>query len=300
MSASIPAAVIRAVTGWYVKRIDAEKKDVGKTRRLWDLGARFLIPAFGVKRTIESVGGVESEWHTPKGAADGKVLLYLHGGAFVMGNYRTHRQLAGHLARAGRIKTLVPDFRLAPEHKFPASIDDCIDVFRALVADGYAPGNIIVAGDSAGGGIAVGTMLKLRDLGEPLPGGAILLSPFLDFTVSGESIVSRADVDPWFRPENIPVVANYYCEPDQLQHPYASPIFADVDGLPPLFIQVGDREILLSDSERLANMQRAAGGDVELEVWPDMWHVFQVCINKMPESRRAIRRIGEYVQGLDS
>lgn len=300
MSASFPAAVIRAVTGWYVKGIDAEKKDIGKTRRLWDFGSRFLISAIGVRRHIEVFGGVESEWHTPRKATDGKVLLYLHGGAFVLGNYRTHRQLAGHLARAGQVRALVPDFRLAPEHKFPASIDDCIAVFRALVAEGYAPKDIIVSGDSAGGGIAVGMMLKLRDMGEPLPGAAVLLSPFLDFTGSGESIVSRADADPWFRPENIPVVANYYCAPDELQHPYASPVFAEVDGLPPVFIQVGDREILLSDSERFANALRAAGGEVELEVWPDMWHVFQICINKMPESRRAIRRIGEYIQGLDS
>ncbi len=296
MSASIPAKIIRAVTGWYVKGLNPERVDVEKTRRLWAFGVNFLVPAFGVRREATAIGGVDAEWLIPKKTAPGKVLLYLHGGAYVLGSPATHRQLVSHLARAGGLRALVPDYRLAPENKFPAGIEDCVNVFRALVADGTDPADIIVAGDSAGGGLAVAMMLMLRDAGDPLPGAAILLSPLLDLTGSGESMQSRAALDPWFRPENIGYVGQYYCKPGDETHPLASPVFAEVHGLPPLYIQVGDREILLSDSERIANMQRAAGGEATLEVWPGMWHVFQVCTRKMPESMRAIQKIGTYIR----
>ena len=264
---------------------------------MWSIGAHLLVPAFGVRREETIVGGIQCEWLTPKKATTDKLLLYLHGGAYVMGNPATHRQLVSHLARAGRIRSLVPDYRLAPENKFPAGIEDCVAVFRALIADGVAPEDIIVAGDSAGGGLAMAMMLMLRDAGDPLPGAAILLSPLLDLTASGETMQTRAATDPWFRPANIKIVGRYYCEPGDEKHPLASPVFADLRGLPPLYIQVGDREILLSDSERVAARQRAAGGEAELEVWPGMWHVFQVCTRKMPESMRAIRRIGDYIRG---
>ena len=298
MTASLPAKVIRTVSGWYVKNIDARKADVGKTRRLWALGVHLLIPAFGVRVEQEIIGGVAAERLTPKKAIPGKILFYLHGGAFVMGNPHTHRQLVSHIARAGAVTAVVPDYRLAPEHKFPAAIEDCVAAYEAMLKDGVQPADIVIAGDSAGGNLAVTTMLALRNRGIPLPGAAVLLSPIIDLTASGESMASRAEADPWFRPENVPIVADYYCEKDEVRDPLVSPLFADLSGLPPLYIQVGDREILLSDSERLANMQRAAGGEAVLEVWPGMWHVFQVCTRKMPESMRAIRKIGEYIRRL--
>ena len=297
MSASLPAVLIRTVTGWYVKGIDADKADVSRIRRRWDLGVHFLITAFGVKVTNDRLGGIDVERLMPEHPLPGKVLLYLHGGAFALGSPRTHRQLVSHIARAAGVEAVVPDYRLAPENKFPAAIEDCVAVYKALLAADTAADDIVIAGDSAGGNLAIATMLALRDHGEPLPNSAVLLSPLTDLTASGESMTTRAALDPWFRPENIAVVAEHYCETEQTDDPRVSPVFADMSGLPPLYIQVGDREILLSDSERLAARQRAAGGEVVLDVWPGMWHVFQVCTRKMPESRRAIGKIGDYIRG---
>jgi monoterpene epsilon-lactone hydrolase len=236
------------------------------------------------------------EWLTPKNHMDGKLLLYLHGGAYVLGGCDMHRQMVSHIARAGRIRAILPEYRLAPEHKYPAAIDDAVGVCRSLLKMGLKPQDIIVAGDSAGGGLSVATLLALRDAGDPLPAAAVLLSPFLDVTGSGASMQSRADKDPWFRAEELSIVADHYCEPHQRRFPLVSPVFANVEGLPPMLIQVGDHEILLSDSERLADECVAAGIDVELEVWPEMWHVFQMFTRKMPESRQAIDKIGRYIQ----
>ena len=179
---------------------------------------------------------------------------------------------------------------------FPAAVDDAVAIYRTLLGMGMRAEDIIFAGDSAGGGLAIATLLALRDAGDNLPAAAVLLSPFLDVTGSGDSMRTRADKDPWFRAEDLPIAANHYCEPHQQRFPLVSPVFADVEGLPPVFIQVGDDEILLSDSERLADACTAAGVDVELQVWPEMWHVFQMFAAKMPESRQAIAKMGAYIQ----
>jgi acetyl esterase/lipase len=224
------------------------------------------------------------------------LLLYLHGGGYVIGGCDMHRQMVSHIARAGRIRALLPEYRLAPDYKFPAAIDDAVGVYRSLIDMGIRAKDIILAGDSAGGGLVVATLLSLRDAGDTLPAAAVLLSPFLDVTGSGASMQTRAALDPWFHPEDLSIIAKNYCEPHQQRFPLVSPVFADVEGLPPMLIQVGDHEILLSDSERLSDACIAAGIDVELQVWPEMWHVFQMFVGKMPESRRAIKKMGAYIQ----
>ena len=293
---SIRAKIVRSLSSAYVRRVDIADLDINKFRRLWERLGGLLIPAFGVRIETDEINGLHAEWLTPKDRMDGKLLLYLHGGGYVVGGCDMHRQMVSHIARAGRIRTLLPEYRLSPEHKYPDAIDDAVSVYRSLLDMGMKAEDIIFGGDSAGGGLAVATLLALRDADEPMPAAAVLLSPFLDVTGSGDSMQTRRDQDPWFHAEDLPIIADHYCEPHQRSFPMVSPVFANVEGLPPMFIQVGDHEILLSDSERIADECVAAGIDIELEVWPEMWHVFQMFIGKMPEARQAIDKMGAYIQ----
>jgi monoterpene epsilon-lactone hydrolase len=294
------ARIVRWITSWYIQRIDVRTADVHKIRKRLDFIGRLLLRAFGVRVERTTIAGLYAEWLRPKRAPDDKVLLYLHGGAYVIGSCRSHGQMVSHIARAAGINALVPEYRLAPEHKFPAAIEDCVAVYRELLASGIRPENIVIAGDSAGGGLTVAMLLSLRDGGDPLPAAAVLLSPYLDVTASGESATTRADQDPWFHASDMEVVVSNYCGTDEVKKSLVSPVFAEVQGLPPVLIQVGDDEILLSDSTRFADKIRAAGGTVDIEIWPEMWHVFQLFVGKMPEARRAINKIGDYVRRLYS
>jgi len=293
---SIRAKMFRSTSSAFLKRLDISKADFPKIRRQISRLSKLLVPAFGVSVETDKINGLDAEWLTPKDRMDGKLLLYLHGGGYIVGGCDMHRQMVSHIARAGRIHALLPEYRLAPEHKFPAAVDDAVAIYRTLLGMGIKAEDIIFAGDSAGGGLAVATLLALRDAGDNLPAAVVLLSPFLDVTGSGDSMRTRAAQDPWFRAEDLPIVADHYCESHQQRFPLVSPVFANVEGLPPMFIQVGDHETLLSDSERLADECIAAGIDVELQVWPEMWHVFQMFAAKMPESRQAIKKMGAYIQ----
>ena len=213
-----------------------------------------------------------------------------------MGSSRTHRQLVATICKAASVRALLPNYRLAPEHRYPAGIDDACAVYAQLLRQGVDSKKIVLAGDSAGGGLAVATALTLRDGGGPVPAALVLLSPWLDLSGSGASITSRAGLDPLFRGEDMPIVAREYCSPDAVREPLVSPVYADASGLPPAFIQVGDLEILLTDSTRFADAISAAGGKVTLQVWPEMWHVFQFFVGRMPEADRATRDIAAYVR----
>ena len=293
---SLRAKIVRAATGAYFARIDAKKANVQEMRSKWHAFSNILGTAKGVSIQTAEVAGLHSEWLAPDHAFDGKLILYLHGGAYIMGNCATHRQMVSYIAKVSGVRTLLPEYRLAPEHPFPAAIDDAVRMYRSLLADGFSHEDIVIMGDSAGGGLTMATLLSLRDAREPLPSAACLISPWLDLTASGESMSSRAHKDPWFKPEDMPVVTSYYCREDQLRHPLVSPVFADLSGLPPLYIQVGSDEILLSDSTRAADKVKAAGGKADIETWPGMWHVFQVFVHQVPESRKAVRKIGDFVR----
>ena len=296
--ASIRARTLRWLSSRYIKKANLRNAEVDELRRKLLRATRLLRRVRGVGVEATEIAGLSAEWLTPENARDDKVLLYLHGGAYVAGSCRTHRHMVSHLAKAARMRALVPEYRLAPEHRFPAAIDDAVNVYRALLADGTRPADIHIAGDSAGGGLTAAMLLSLRHTGDPLPAGAVMLSPFLDITASGETMQTRADKDPWFCYEEVQLVAGYYCN-DESEHrnPLVSPVFANVAGLPPIYIQVGDDEVLLSDSTRFADNISAAGGQVKIEVFPDMWHVFQLFVGKMPEARTAINKIGEYLGG---
>ncbi len=293
---SFRAKAMRAITGAWFRSVNAEKADVHRMRRVWHGLANTLWTASGVDVRRTDFAGMPAEWLTPQAPARGKAMLYLHGGAYVFGNCATHRQLVSYIARSCGVRALVIEYRLAPENPFPAAIEDSLAAYRALRDEGYGPGDIVVAGDSAGGGLVMALLLSLRDAGEEMPAGAVMFSPWLDLTASGESMTTRAKRDPWFKPPDMPIIASYYCEEEEYRNPLVSAVFADVQGLPPIHIQVGDDEILLSDSTRIAEKIEAAGGEVTLDVWPQMFHVFQVFVHQMPESREAIGKLVPYVR----
>ena len=294
--ASLRSKIVRAITGRYFRSIDANRTDVTAMRYRWGRFARYLAVAPKTTITRAAVAGIDAEWLAPSGTDSGKVLLYLHGGAYIGGSCATHRSLVSHIVSAAGVRALLPEYRLAPEHPFPAAVEDALAVYRGLLSGGTAAADIVMAGDSAGGGLTMAALLALRDAGDPLPAAACLLSPWLDLAGSGESMRTRAAHDPWFRPEFLPAARRYYCDDSQVFDPLVSPVYGTLGGLPPLYIQVGEDEILLSDSTRIAERVREAGGVAELEVWPEMWHVFQVFVREVPEARRAVARLGARVR----
>ena len=241
-------------------------------------------------------GGIGAEWVTAAGARDDRAVLYLHGGGYVMGSFATHRKLAGDVSRASGARCLLVDYRLAPEHPHPAGVEDAVRAYRWLLDQVGDPGRIAVAGDSAGGGLTVAALVALRDAGSPLPAAAACISPWVDMSGDAPSYETRAARDPVVAPGDLQRFRDWYLGGADPNSPLASPVRADLTGLPPLLVQVGDAEVLLDDASTLAERARAAGVDVTLEVWPDMVHVWHVFAGRVPESTAAVERIGGFLR----
>ncbi|HVI03273.1 MAG TPA: alpha/beta hydrolase [Enhygromyxa sp.] len=212
-----------------------------------------------------------------------------------MGSCNSHRALCARLSVACNAEVILPEYRLAPEHPFPAGLEDLVQVYASLLEGGLRADEIVVAGDSAGGNLALSTVLLARDRGLPMPRALVLLSPFTDLTLTGASLVTHAEIDPWLRPQAVPVVRDTYLGGADPSHPLASPLWADLHGLPPMLIHVGEQEILLADSTRLAERASDAGVEVEIEVGKDLWHVWHLFAPALPEANEAIARIGDFV-----
>jgi len=242
-------------------------------------------------------GGVPAEWNTPDDSADGRTIVYYHGGGYGIGSVKSHRGLCSNLARAARARVLSVDYRLAPEHPHPAAVDDAVAAYRWAIANGADPAKTAVGGDSAGGGLTVATLIALRDAGDPLPAAGLCLSPWVDMTCSNARIQEVAPRDPMLSPPVLEVFAKAYVAGADPKAPTASPIFADLAGLPPLLIQAGTAEVLIGEIEDFAAKAKAAGVDVQLEVWDDMLHVWQTFADMLPEGREALADIGKYVEG---
>lgn len=241
-------------------------------------------------------GGVPAEWVRVPESSPERTLLYLHGGGYCIGSLNTHRGLVAGIARAAGTRALSVDYRLAPEHPFPAAVDDATAAYRFLLGTGADPAGIAIAGDSAGGGLTLATLAALRDAGEPLPGAAACLSPWVDLEGLGESVTTKAGADPILQQQDLLRFAQAYLGSTDARTALAAPLHADLAGLPPLLVQVGTAEVLLDDSRRIAERAETAGVDVTLEVWDDMVHVFQAFALLLPEAREAIARIGEFVR----
>jgi len=238
---------------------------------------------------------VPAEWIVPQGIPTAGVILYLHGGSFNSGSIASHRTLAGNVAIASKARALLIDYRLAPEHPFPAGLDDAAAAYEWLLAQGASPGRIALAGDSAGGNLALALLVRLRDLGRPLPAAAACMSANPDLTYSSESWAYNAKKDVMIEERKERQSVEIYLRGIDPRNPLASPFFADLRGLPPLLLQVGSYEVLRSDVERFAEKARQAGVQASLEVWPGMQHEWQFTARILPEGRRAIAHIGRFL-----
>ena len=243
-----------------------------------------------------NIDGIHSEWLVPAGASQEKVILYLHGGGYVTGCIEDHRMLCGLLATATGVKVLIPEYRLAPENPFPAALDDALKIYQWLLAQGTSSANIIIAGDSAGGGLSVATVLALKDKNVSLPAAVLCLSPWVDLTLKNQSHITKAKVEALLQKDVLREWALCYTDESNLTNPLVSPIFADFHGFPPLLIQVGSEEILLDDSILLAEKAKADGADVTLKIWDGMWHVWQALGDLLPENKKTFEEIGQFVQ----
>ncbi len=271
-------------------------QEIQKRRNAYEvLTAKFKINS-EIQFTPVTIKDMAAEWIDPPDAQADRVILYFHGGAYCLCSINTHRSMAAHIAEAARARVLLIDYRLAPEHPFPAAVEDAVDAYNALLDWGMESGNIVIAGDSAGGGLALALLVNLRDASAPLPVAAVCISPWTDLSLSGESMITNAKADVMLNYQTLEQSAGYYLNGVNANTPLASPVFADLHELPPLLIQVGTDEIILSDATRVAEKARAVGVDVTLEVWASMQHSWQFAADFVPEGQKAIERIGVFMQ----
>lgn len=240
--------------------------------------------------------GVPAEWVSAPNADTERVLLYLHGGAYALGSFKSHRDLVARLSAASGIRGFLIDYRLAPEHVFPAAIDDALTAYQWLLAHGTKPEHIVVGGDSAGGGLTLALLQTLREKNVPQPAGAVLFSPWTDLVGTVKSRTTREAADPWISGQAISFVSGMYAGTEDVHNPLISPIYADLHGFPPLFIHVGNDEVLLDDSLHVAEHAKAADVPVELTVWEGMWHVFPAFAPVLPEGQQAIEQMGTFIR----
>jgi monoterpene epsilon-lactone hydrolase len=257
--------------------------------------AAFRLDA-DIKSESVTANGVPGEWETAPGADPGRNVLYLHGGGYTIGSIKTHRCLAGWISRAAQARVLLIDYRLAPENPFPAAVEDSVAAYRFMLDAGVKPSRTTVAGDSAGGGLVVATLVAIRDAGLPMPGAAVCISPWVDLEGTGESMKTKASVDPMVADGGLADMASAYLGGKDPRTPLASPLYADLKGLPPMLVQVGTAEVLLDDSTRLAQRLRAVGVDVTYEPWENMIHVFQIFVPMLDEAKQAVAAIGEFIR----
>lgn len=257
--------------------------------------ARFSKIPEGLQVQSLTIEGIHSEWLLPKGSGPGKMILYFHGGGYVSGSCNDHRGIVSKFASLAGVSTLIFEYRLAPEHPFPAAVDDSVRVYRWLLSEGFAPGNIIFAGESAGGGLTLATLLYLKDNDVPLPAAVVAISPWTDLTCSGDSYktknrLSPAPLDSWF------VFGSHYRGNHPADHPYISPLFGNPAGLPPLFINSGVDDELFDDGEMFTRKAKKAGVDVTFRAGEGMVHCYPLLAPMFPEATQAMDEIVEFIR----
>jgi acetyl esterase/lipase len=277
-----------------IKRLMSTGGSVEETRRFIEAKGPPRVPP-GVEITPVKAQAFRGEWiHTPQ-SSDTRTLLYLPGGGFMLPASAQIPLLVASINREAGTRAMLVHYRLAPEHPFPAGLEDCLAAYRHLLDLGTDPKSIVIAGDSAGGGLTLSTLLALRDDGDPLPAGAVLISPFTDFSMGGNSRFDNARFDPMLSADGVKEMNAIYLDDTAQDHPLVSPVYGDYRGLPPILAQVGSTEILLDDTRRVGERAREHGVDFEVEVWeqvPHVWHVWPF----LPETKAAVVRIGEFIR----
>jgi monoterpene epsilon-lactone hydrolase len=288
--------VMSTVLKYRMKPLSKRGVDLAKVRAATAKPAAPMRVPAGWRIRPAPTGPLKGEWIEREAGADlGRTLLYFHGGGYFFCSPETHRPITVTLAKAAEVRVFSLDYRLAPEHRFPAAIEDAVAAYRQLRADGIPAGRIVIGGDSAGGGLALATLLSLRDAGDALPAGAILFSPWTDLAGTGATLVSNDKSDVMFHGASLVQSAQYYLGTTSPKDPLASPFYADLSGLPPLFVQASGSEVLLADSTRLVDKARAAGVAVEFEIWPKLPHVWQIFAPFLPEARAALTKTGDFI-----
>ena len=264
-------------------------------RRTAALVGKLLFTPRGIERSSQRLGGRPTEVFTPRNADLSRAILQFHGGGFVIGNPEGFRSYSGHLAKAAGCPVYSVNYRKAPEHPFPAALDDAVAAIQELY-ESIAPDKVALAGESAGGGLSLSTLLRLKQQALPMPSCALLVCPFTDLTLSGESLQRNRHLEPMIRRDWLDICAEYYAAETPREDPALSPIFADLTGLPPLLIQAAGNDILIDDARRIHALAKDAGVDSKLEVFADLGHVFQVAPGLVPEAQRAVAMAGAYIK----
>lgn len=292
----MPSKELQAVIDLLTSRQQASKLTIqdaraGKTIFMRNIGCDTQVDVTSV-----DANGVPAEWVAAPNANDNSAVLFLHGGAYILGSIESNRELAARISKSTRSRVLNIEYRLAPENPFLAAVEDATDAYRWVLDQGIDPAQIAIAGASAGGGLTVAALVSFRDSGSPMPACAVCISPWVDLECIGETMTSKAGVDPMIQRDGLVGIANIYLNGPDPRTPLAAPLHVDLTGLPPTLVLVGTWETLLSDSTRLVEKAESAGVDVTLEQWDEMIHVWPIYAPVLPEGQQAIDRIGEFVR----
>ncbi len=291
----LTSSVLKMAVGRYV--MYGEDRDIGVRRARADMLSRALPVPSGTTVSTIRIGEMRAEWVAGRGASEERAMLWLHGGGYGLGTLRQYRGLASRLSSACGVRVLVPEYRLAPEHPFPAAVDDAVASWKWLLDGGWAGRSMVIAGDSAGGGLTLATALALRDAGVDLPAALVALSPWTDLTGSGESLDRLDGVDVMLDRGTYEFFAQQYLAGHDPRAPRASPLFGDYARIPPMLLHVSDAETLYSDAVRVAERAREDGVNVTLDVWEGMPHVWHAYAHLIPEGALAIEQVGGFVRG---
>jgi acetyl esterase/lipase len=294
----MPSAAFKKVLQLLAAMPVQEGLSLEEMRALYEKNVRpAVFPlAKGVSCEPVKIGHLSAEWLTPAGFVDGPTMLYLHGGGYFEGSLNTHRGLVSQISLAAQARSLLIDYRLAPENPFPAAVEDAAQAYMWLTSEMAKPAGIIIGGDSAGGGLTVAALLDLKASELALPAGAVCMSPWMDLKVTGQSVKDRAHQDPLVQEDILFRAAEAYLNGQDPENPLASPLYGDLAGLPPIYIQTGTAEVLLDDSKRFAERAKQANVDITLELWEDMIHVWHVFYSLLPESREAIQSLARFIR----